>query len=156
MSHSNQKVVVELMAAQRKHLEQVLRSRSEPVSKVRRARVLLLADEDRTQGHRPDWYIAEQAGISERQVSRIRKQFASNGLETTITRKKRADANISKTFDGAAEAKLVTLCCSEPPEGQQRWTLQLLADELCRLRVVASVCPETVRRSLKKTGSNPG
>ena len=156
MPKSNQKVVVELSASQRKHLEQVWRSQSEPISKVRRARVLLLADEDRTQGHRPDWYIAEELGISERHISRIRKQFAGNGMETTIARKKRSDAETSKTFDGTAEAKLVTLCCSDPPKGQQRWTLKLLADELCRLKIVASVCPETVRRSLKKTGSSLG
>lgn len=156
MPSTNQKIAVELTARQRKDLEQVWRSQSEPVSKVRRARVLLLADEDRTQGHRPDWYIAEELGISERQVGRIRKQFVNNGLETTITRKKRADAEISKTFDGAAEAKLVTLCCSDPPKGQQRWTLNLLVDELCRLKIVASVCPETVRRCLKKIGSSLG
>ncbi len=130
MPYSNQKVIVELTAGQRKQLDKVWRSQSESVSKVRRARVLLLADDDRTQGHRPDWYIAEELGISERQVARIRKAFVNDGLETTIARKKRSDAEVSKTFDGVAEAKLVTLCCSEPPEGQQRWTLNLLVDEL--------------------------
>jgi hypothetical protein len=30
--------------------------------------------------------------------------------------------------------------------------LQLLADELVALEVVDSICPETVRKTLKKTG----
>lgn len=156
MPYSNQKIAVELTDGQRMQLNKVWRSQSEPISKVRRARVLLLADENHTQGHRPDWYIAEELGISVRQVSRIRKAFVHDGLESTMIRKKRSDAEISKTFDGVAEAKLVSLCCSDPPDGQQRWTLNLLVDELCRLEIVASVSTETVRRCLKKTGSSLG
>jgi hypothetical protein len=45
----------------------------------------------------------------------------------------------------------VTLCCSSPPKGRERWTLQLLCDELARLQIVESVCRETVRSCLKKT-----
>jgi transposase len=59
-------------------------------------------------------------------------------------------------LDGEAEAQLVTLCCSQAPEGRQRWTLQLLCDELARLQVVESVCPETVRQCLKKTNFSLG
>jgi hypothetical protein len=59
-------------------------------------------------------------------------------------------------LDGVAEAHLVTLCCSPPPEGRDRWTLQLLCDELGRLKVVESVCRETVRKRLKKTRCSLG
>lgn len=156
MPRSNQKVEVCLSDAIREELETVARSQSSPVSKVRRARVLLMADEDRREGHRPDWYIAEKVGISLRQVCRIRQQFVRDGLAPTITRRQRSDKGTAKTIDGAAEARLVTLCCSTPPEGRERWTLKLLVDELCRLEVVASVCPETVRRCLKKIASSRG
>jgi hypothetical protein len=53
-------------------------------------------------------------------------------------------------LDGAAEAHLTVLCCSSPPEGRDHWTLQLLCDELGRLKVVESVSRETVRKCLKK------
>ncbi len=156
MPHSNKKVEVCLDYRTRKELETLVRSGTAPAGKVRNARILLMADKDRREGHRPDWYIAECVGISIRQICRIRQQFAREGAVPTIQRKQRADAGIPKKMDGQAEAQLVTLCCSEPPEGHQRWTLQLLVDELGRLSVVTSVCRETVRRCLKKIDSSPG
>jgi hypothetical protein len=74
----------------------------------------------------------------------------------TTSRKPRTPSGEPPKLDGVAEARLVTICCSTPPHGQQRWTLQLLVDELCRLKVVTSVCRETVRKCLKKIGSNRG
>jgi len=156
MPHPNRKVEVCLDEPVRRELQAVVRSGSAPASRVRKARVLLLADEDRREGHRPDWYVAERVGISERQVCRIRQQFVREGLTTTLTRQRRSDAGTPLRLDGAAEARLVALCCSDPPAGRQRWTLRLLVDELCRLQVVASVCPETVRRCLKKIASSRG
>lgn len=156
MAHSNVKLEVELDNDQRAELEALVRKGTASARQVRQARVLLLADEDRREGHRPDWYIAERVGISERQICRIRQQFVREGLSPTLSRKRRSDAGVPKTLDGRAEAQLVTLCCSSPPDGRQRWTLQLLVDELCRLRVVASVCRETVRQTLKKIASNRG
>jgi hypothetical protein len=94
--------------------------------------------------------------MTRRQVQRIRLKFSQEGLSKTLRRQIRSDANIPKTLDGRAEAQLVTLCCSTPPDGRQRWTIRLLADELCRLQVVATVCPETVRQTLKKIASSPG
>jgi len=114
-----------------------------------------MCDEDHPEGRRRDWQIAETVGLSERQVVRIRQQFVREG-DPALERQPRSDAGVSKTFDGQAEARLVTLCCSEPPEGRDRWTLQLLCDELGRLEVVESVCCETVRQCLKKTGCSLG
>jgi len=156
MPHTNRKVEVCLDDDTREELQVLVRSGTAPARKVRNARVLLMADEDRREGRRPDWYIAERVGVSERQVCRIRQQFARDGMGPTLERQRRSDAGIPKMFDGQAEAQLVSLCCSTPPEGRQRWTLQLLVDELCRLKVVTSVCPETVRKCLKKIGSSRG
>jgi hypothetical protein len=149
------KLEVHLTLEMRRELEAVRRSQKTAAAKVRRARVLLLADEDHSDGQRPDTYIATAVGLSEKQVKTIRHKFVQEGL-AAIERKKRSTPPTKPKFDGRAEARLVTLCCSTPPEGRQRWTLQLLADELCRLRVVTSVCAETVRQCLKKTGSSLG
>ena len=156
MAHTNVKVVVELDEQQRTELEALVRNGKASARRVRQARVLLLADEDRREGRRPDWYIAERVGISERQIGRVRQQFAREGLDPTLERQRRSDAGVPKKFDGTFEAQLVTLCCSTPPEGRQRWTLQLLVDELCRLNVVADICRETVRMTLKKIASSHG
>ena len=151
----NFKLTVHLSEEQRSALEAVCRRQSVAAAKVRRAKILLLADEDHPEGRRPDWQIGEAVGISEKQVGRVRKQFVREGDET-LERKQRRDAGVPKRLDGKAEAILVTLCCSEPPGGRPRWTLQLLCDELGRLQVVESVCRETVRMCLKKTNCNLG
>lgn len=148
MPQTNKKLKVHLTAEQRAELEAVCRKQSVGAAKVRRARILLLSDEDHREGRRRDWEIAEAVGLSERQVRRIRQAFVLAG-EIRLDRKPRVGG--PRKLDGAGEAQLVTLCCSHPPEGHERWTLQLLCDELVRLEVVTSVCRETVRTCLKKT-----
>jgi len=153
MPDLSKKLKVCLSESQRAELEAVCRRQSVPVANVRRARVLLMSDSDHSDGRRRDWEIAEVLGVSERQVVRIRQQFARQG-EIVLDRKPRP--SVPGKLDGKAEATLVTLCCSKAPKGCDHWTLQLLCDELARLQVVDSVCPETVRKSLKKTNLNLG
>lgn len=153
---SAKKYVVQLTAEGRSELAAVVRSQNVTARQSKRARVLLLSDANHVDGRRPDWQIGEIVGLSEKQIKRIRQQFVQQGLQDSLQRKTRTDAGLPKKIDGEVEAKLVSLCCSAPPEGHQRWTLSLLVDELCRLKVVASVCRETVRKTLKKTGSSRG
>jgi len=156
MRRTNEKLRVRLSKEQRDELEGLCRQQRTPASKLRRARILLMADEGNPQGDQPDHRIAEVVGLCVRQVVRIRQKFVREGVAPTLARKQRVTPPRAPKFDGQAEAKLVALCCSTPPEGHQRWTLSLLVDELCRLQVVASVCPETVRKCLKKIASSPG
>jgi hypothetical protein len=134
----------------------MLRQSSIGVAKKRWATILLLADEAHPDGCRTDVEIADTVGVCVRQLERLRKKFAAGGMNATLARATRSDAGVPKVLDGQAEAHLVTLCCSQPPEGRDHWTLQLLCDELARLKVVTSVCPETVRQCLKKTNCSPG
>jgi transposase len=153
MPDLSKKLTVRLSSEFRVELEVICRRQSVAAAKMRRARVLLMSDVEHPDGRRRDWEIAEAVGISERQVVRIRQQFVREG-ENVLERKPRPAA--PGKLDGAAEAQLITLCCSTPPEGRDRWTLRLLCDELVRLQVVRSVCPETVRKCLKKTNSSLG
>lgn len=154
---SNAKRAVELTDLERNELEALVRKAGTPAAKLRHARILLMADADRRgECRNPDWYIAQVVGLSERQVVRVRHRFCQEGVSACLARKQRKTPPNPPKLDGTAEARLVTLCCSDPPAGYQRWTLQLLADELCRLQVVVSVCPETVRKCLKKIVSSRG
>ncbi len=106
----------------------------------------------------PGWSDAAIAGaldVNPSTVLRVRRQFAAEGLEPTLERK-RPDRVYERALDGAAEAHLIALACSAPPEGRERWSLRLLAGELVRLEVVAAVSHEAVRRTLKKTRSGRG
>jgi hypothetical protein len=85
----------------------------------------------------------------------VRKLYVSEGLETALHRKA-PDRVYRRKLDGELEARLVAVACSEPPSGQKRWSLRLLADKLVELEVVETVSYETVRQTLKQTGSNRG
>lgn len=160
MANTAGKLKVELSSAERKELETLVRRQSVGAAKHRRARILLLADENHPDGHRTDAYIAKSVGICHRQVVRIRQAFVrereSQSVEEMCERKPRPPAPERRRLDGQAEAQLITLACSDPPTGRDRWTLQLLCDELARLKVVESVCPETVRKCLKKMSCSLG
>jgi transposase len=104
-----------------------------------------------------DEAIVEALGVSEQTVHTVRKQCVQDGVTKTLERKSGRPASSQvKALDGVAEAHLIALACSEPPEGRSRWTLRLLADRMVTLEYVEAVSYETVRQVLKKTNSNPG
>ena len=148
------KVEVRLTAEQRRTLERLLRTGSHPAAMRRRAGILLKADADGPDGW-TDEEIAEDLETSRMTVQRVRQQFTAEGLDATLHRKKPTGRQYRK-LDGAQEAKLVALACSEPPTGHARWTMALLADKLVELNVVAAIDPSTVCRTLQKTTSSRG
>lgn len=140
----------------RAELKAITRKSSAGVAVVRRATILLMADEADPDGGYSDAEIAEEVGLCERQVVRIRQKFVKSGMPSALTRATRSDSGTRRVIDGRAEAQLITIACSTPPEGRDSWTLQMLCDELRRTRVVKSVCCETLRQALKKTNCGPG
>ncbi len=119
------------------------------------ARILLKADHG---DGGPGWSDAAIAGaldVNASTVLRVRRQFVTDGLAAALHRK-RPDRVYAHRFDGEAEARLIAITCSTPPDGQARWSLRLLADEVVRLEVVEAISHETVRRTLKKTISSRG
>lgn len=156
MPDLSKKYKVVLSPELRAELQAIARKTSAGVAQVRRAKILLMADEVHPDGGYSDKQIAEEVGLCERQVVRIRQRFVKSGVPPALTRATRRDAGTRRVFDGKAEAHLVTIACSTPPEGRDHWTLQLLCDELKRLHIIRSVCRETVRQVLKKTNYGLG
>ena len=99
--------------------------------------------------------IASAYDVSTKKVEQLKKRFVEEGFEAALYRKSVTNAHRRK-MTGDEEAHLIALCCSQAPEGQERWTLRLLADKMVELDVIASVSHETVRRTLKKVNLNPG
>jgi transposase len=150
------KYKVSLTDEERESLQELIAAGKASAKKLGHARVLLKADAAEGGPAWPDARIAEAVELSIATVERIRRRFIEEGFEAALVRKKQDRPSRSRTLDGVAEARLVTLACSAPPEGRARWTMQLLADELVELRVVDSVSDETVRRTLQKTRSSRG
>jgi transposase len=143
------KVIITLTAEQRQSLARVIRTGTRPAAMRRRAQILLKADADGPDGW-TDEEIAEHLDTSRMTVQRVRQQFAREGLDATLHRKKPTGRQFRK-LDGRQEAQLVALACSQAPSGQAKWTMKLLADKLVELEVVESIDPATVWRTLKKT-----
>ena len=147
---------VTLTAEERQDLQDLIASGKAAAQKLAHARILLKADAAAGGPAWPDARIAEAVEVSIATVERVRQRFVERGLEAALGRKPQDRPSRERKLDGRAEARLIALACSEPPDGRTAWTLQLLADKLVELRIVDSVCDETVRRVLKKTRSSRG
>ena len=123
--------------------------------RIRRSRILLLADENRSDGGWKDADIAQALAAHRRTVERVREKCVELGVEVALNHA-RPQKKKEKLLDGEGEARLVQLACSEAPEGHDRWSLRLLADKLIELEVVETVSHETVRTTLKKMNLSLG
>lgn len=144
-----EKYAVTLTAEERQHLLQFTYQHNLSGRRLKRAQILLLADE----GDR-DETIAQMLYVGESTVHRTRQKFVMGGVDFALSEAPRA--GVKRKLDGKAEAFLVATACSEPPDGRGEWTMQLLADRLVEVKLVEQISDETVRRTLKKTISNPG
>lgn len=114
------------------------------------ARALLLCDAG---PGGPAWNVADVAaalGVTSRTIEHLKKRFVEDGLEAALERKARDKPPREIIFDGAFEARLIALACSQAPEGYRRWTVRLLADKAVELSLAPSVSHMTVQRVLKK------
>lgn len=143
------KYVVRLEDEERAALLAVTRKGKTSARRIKRASILLAADEGAT-----DAAIGEKVGVHFTTVENIRRRFAEEGVEAALNDHPRPGK--ARVLDGRQEAYLVALTGSSPPAGRAQWTMQLLADRLVELKVVESISDETVRRVLKKGTSNRG
>jgi hypothetical protein len=148
------KYVVRLEPEERQRLQALVDGGRGSKSARQRARVLLKADQAEGAPAWTDERVAEFAEVSLSCVHRVRQRFVQEGLDAVLIRRPSFRRQYRK-LDGAGEAKLIATACSQPPEGRSRWTLELLAEKLVELKVIASISGESVRRTLKKTSFSP-
>jgi transposase len=142
---------VTLTKGERKELEAMTRRGKTHARRFIHARALLLCDAG---ADGPAWNVADVAtalGVTSRAIEHLKKRFVEDGLEAALERKPREKPPREIIFDGAFEARLIALACSDAPEGRRRWTVRLLADKAVELSFAESVSHMTVQRVLKKT-----
>src|SRR5919112_1783828 len=144
------KYPVILTETERDDLKGLIASGTAPARKLTHARILLKADQS-PEG--PGWVddaVADAVEVSQPTVSRVRKQYFEDGLQAALNRRP-PNREYHRKLDGEQEARLLALACSEPPEGQARWSLRLLADKMVELEIVEEgISYQTLRRTLKK------
>lgn len=142
---------VTLTAEERQELEALTKSGKTKAKRFLYARALLLCDAG---PGGPAWTVADTAeamGVTPRTIEHLKKRFVEEGLKAALERKKLEKPPREVIFDGAFEARLIALACSEAPEGRRRWTVRLLAEKAVELNLAPSVSHMTVQRILKKT-----
>ena len=144
------KYIVELTSEERKTLTDTIQAERMAAHKRRHARMLLKADQGPERAGWKDADIAIAFDCTIKSVERLRKRLVKYGLATALEHGNRG-AYRAKKFDGVAEAHLIATACSSAPEGRNRWTVRLLADEMVSLGIVDSCSKTTVHNTLKKT-----
>ena len=144
------KYMVRLTAEEPTSLSQMIRSGKDSARTLLHARILLKADSRPEAPACSDEAVSEALEVHATTVARVRQHFVEEGLEVAL-RPQPTTRRYERKLDGQAEAHLLALACGPAPEGQAKWTLRLLADQLVELQHVDSISYETVRQTLKKT-----
>ena len=150
MLKPNIKYRVTLTGEERDFLQRLIQKGNTAGYRIRHAQILLALDEIPANEHWTDAKIGEAYGVLQQAVGVVRKRFVEEGFEAALERKKRDTPPVIK-IDGEAEAKIIALTCSAPPEGRSRWTLQLLADKVVELGILDSISDHGIGDLLKKT-----
>ena len=153
MGQKKHKYNVRLSDQERAQLNRLPVQGSIQVRKLNRVKILLLADENHSQGQKTDKEIAAKLDLSAATIERVRRHYGEVGLEAAINEKARSGRPLS--ISGEARAKITALACSSAPEGYVRWSLRLLADKVVELDFVDKISYKTVGEILKKTNSTP-
>ncbi len=136
-------------------LETIVNKGSHKSQTYRAAYILLNTDEGAYSKKVTNERICEVLRIGMRTIDRVKKRFVEEGFDATLERRPSSRIYESK-IDGDVEAKLVALCCSNPPEGYARWSLRLLADKMVELEYIDKISHVTVGNVLKKMNLNLG
>ena len=141
--------IVRLSLSERQQLTKLVKTGTAAAYKRQRAQILLNADVGAEGPGLKDETIAQNLGVSQGTVERVRKRLVEVGFDQVLQRVPRRHSR-PRRLDGEQEAHLVALSCSKAPQGHNRWSLRLLASKMVELNYVESVSPETIRQVLKK------
>lgn len=146
---------VKLTKSEVEELHSIINKGSHTSQTFRMAYILLNCDDGKYSEKVTNEQISKVLKVGMRTIDRVKKKFIEEGFEGVLERRPSNRIYESKV-DGDIEAKLVTLCCSEPPKGFARWSLRLLADKMVELKYVEKISHVTVRKVLKKMNLSPG
>jgi transposase len=146
---------IKLTKSEAEELNVIINKGSHTSQTFRTAYILLNCDVGKYSDKVTNEQMSKVLKVGMRTIDRVKKKFIEEGFEAVLERSPTTRIYESKA-DGDIEAKLVTLCCSEPPKGYAKWSLRLLAGKMVELKFVESISHVTVRSVLKKTNLSLG
>jgi putative transposase len=130
-------------------VQAILSSGKHSVWVIHRARVLQMNHEGQSLKA-----ISEQLKINYVVVTGVIRDYKSGGLAYALYDLPRSGAPVKITE--AVEANISAIACSEAPDGQISWTVEMIRDELVRLKVVEKFSIGSTHTVLKKVNSSRG
>jgi hypothetical protein len=149
MAGRSRKYKVALSNMERNRLKEVIRNKKTSNTIRNRCRILLALDENQSSATTYD-NCAYYLGVSKPMISNVVKCYALEGIDKVLTINRNINSNnANRKIDGALEARIIAMACSNPPDGHARWTVRLITEK-ARIELDLSASEETVRRTLKK------
>lgn len=149
MAGRSRKYKVALSIMERNRLKEAIRNKKTSNTIRNRCRILLALDENQSSTTTYD-NCAYYLGVSKPMISNVVKCYALEGIDKVLTINRNINSNnANRKIDGALEARIIAMACSNPPEGHARWTVRLITEK-ARIELDLSASEETVRRTLKK------
>jgi len=140
---------ITLTPEDRKFLQRFVRTGTKMARAIRRARVLLLLDEDYSNEE-----ISSMTDVHRQSIWRIKKRFVEEGLDSALNEKPRPGP--PRKYLERQEAEIIAMACTAPPKGRERWTIRLLTEQMRRRKGFETLNRETVRLVLKKAEHDLG
>ena len=115
MAIRNKKYIIRLSVDERQMLSKLARSGKTAARKITRARILLKADAGEGGPGWTDERIAEALEVGVRMIENVRRRCVEEGPQAAACGRAWPDRPVQRKLDGAGEARLVAIACSEPP-----------------------------------------
>jgi putative transposase len=135
---SRRRIEVHLSREDRQAIGEMLRAGVQPVRVVLRALVLeqLAAGQSAPE-------VARLVHLSPQAVRRIAHRYQQAGLAGGLY--ERQGRGAQELLDASAKQRIIAMVCSQPPAGQARWTVRLIAEEAVKRKLARRVGRETIR-----------
>ncbi len=140
---------VKLTKAEVDELRSIIRKGSHSAFAFRAAYIIINCDEGEYSNKVTNEQISQVLKIGMRTIDRVKQRFSEEGLGSVLERRT-TSREYDLKVDADLEAKLVKLCCGEPPEGYVKWSLRLLANKMIELNYIKNISHVTVSNVLKK------
>jgi transposase len=97
--------------------------------------------------------VADYLELTPKTVYNIERNYEEGGLSRALNDDPRPGTPVK--HDDAVKAHVVATVCSDPPEGFDRWTLDLIQDKLIGNELVDKISRESIRLILKEHDLKP-
>ena len=148
MARRSESFNIRLTAKQKASLTGIMRKGNVNARVLTRAHIL----RQLARGESPPT-VAENLDVCPNTVRNVARRYMEGGLDDALFDQPRPGQ--AELLDTKQKQQIIAMVCADPPPGRARWTLHLIADEACRMKIVSSISHETVRRLLQEHDLKP-